>query len=294
VPKAFFKSINLLGDGLNIRPALAAWMADHPDYDVDILTLPDHIACIYDHMDLPLRVITDESQKESSYDFEHTFDCGDAYTVGEHEHIHEVQAYAKLLGYEIKQTSQQDGKNPDPDFKPSPLVFTPQEDEHESGLVLISPFSRSCSSQDGKGNPPNKMLPWHHWTKILMLLRTYGKIGVLGATDDRAPNDVPIGEEEYFCGLPLNRVALMLRDCRMLITIDSGVAHLAATQQTTGVELYPTCLSPSWAVPWESPNMMILTMNPAAIFVAQTTHGLRTAIDMLIARGKIKSNLFSG
>ena len=250
MPQALFISKNLIGDGLNISSALRAWYRSYADpaWQIDLLTHRDHAAVIYEHMGVLLRVIFD-APRLSDYFFQFDFDCSKAFALGEKSNKHIAECYAEMLGVGIAST------------KPT---FIPVEEEHEKDLILISPFSRSCSSQEGK--PPNKMLPWAKLGPIVAYLRTLGKIGVLGGPDDRAP--LEIEETEYYTGLPLNKVALMLRDCKMLFTVDNGMSHLAASQETRSIVLYPSCLKQSWITPKGNPNAAILHIDPVVVLSA--------------------------
>src|SRR5882724_2176800 len=204
--RALFISKNLIGDALNISPALRAWHAGHQDWKISLLTLPDQVAPLYYRMGVPLTVVTEDQKAE--FDFIFNFHCGQAFDLGQRFGMHITQCYGQMLGVEIESRCP---------------VYEPLEEDHEVDLVLVSLFSKSCSSQKG-GQPPNKMLPWDKAAKLIEMLRQLGKIGILAAdNDDRVPifkdSRYNIIENEYYRGLSLNKVALMLRDCKMLLTI---------------------------------------------------------------------------
>lgn len=283
MPKALFRSINLIGDGLCIRPALYVWHQQHLDWEIDLFTIKNHATIIYSHFGIPLNVITEESELRPPYDFEHTFNCSAGFALSDAQKVHMVQSYGTLLGVNVGDT---------------PTAYIPDEDDHEKDLVLLSPFSMSCTSQEKdengnlKGKPPNKMLPPFMWSQIVPLARSYGRIAVLGGPEDRMP--LQVGEEEYFTGIPLNTVALMMRDARLIITLDNGMAHLANTQKTPMVEFYPTCLGLHFMVPWKcKDHALILTVDPATAMTSQVVHGLRKGLDYLATKGMIKTHLFS-
>jgi ADP-heptose:LPS heptosyltransferase len=268
MPKALFKCCNLIGDALFASPILREWHKRNPDWEIDLQTLPDYIAQIYPHFGVPMNVVFEAD--ESKYDFVHVFDIGKAFTLGNQRSCHAVEGYGYgLFGDDFKAET----------LKPT---YIPEEEEHEKGLVLVSPFSRSCSSNSGQ--PPNKMLPWSHWLQIITMLRFYGDVGVLGGPKDRCP--LPISEDEYFTGLSLNHVALLLRDCRVLVTIDNGMAHLASSQEAPTIEFYPSCLGMHWAAPLGNPNLYIAQTNPATISVAQAVFVVRQGINQLLMKGR--------
>jgi len=272
--RALFKCCNLIGDALFASPILQQWHEKNPDFEIDLLTLPDHVAEVYRHFGVPLNVLFDADS--SKYDFYHNFDIGKAFSLGDAKKLHAVEAVGQILF------------GPDyiaPTLKP---IFIPDEEEHEKDLILISPFSRSCSSNQkdslGRSNPPNKMIQWPHWLQIVTLLRAYGSIGVLGGKDDHCP--LPIAEDEYYLNLSLNHVALLLRDCRMFVTIDNGMAHLASSQTTPTIEFYPACLAVRWAAPLGNPNLYIAQVDPANISVPQALYVVRSGIEALFLRRK--------
>lgn len=181
MPTALFVSINLMGDALNVAPALNTWMDEHPDWDVDLLTIDDYISVLYQGMvSRPIRIIP-YSEPRSRYDFEHTFDVNAAFTLGSIENLHIAEAYAKLLNVKV----------PLEKYK---LTFSYDEsrifgcnqtisNRIKKGLILFSPFSKSCSSN--KGGLPNKMIPFEKWVPIVHFLGSKYPLAVLGAADDK-------------------------------------------------------------------------------------------------------------
>lgn len=247
--KALFKSHNLLGDGLNIYPALAQWHKEHPDAEIFMECIPDYTQEIYTRMGLPVTVV-DKEAYNTMFDFYFDFNVNEAFRLADEQHLHITHAYAKMLDVPAKETIE--------GYRP---MFIPTEEEHEKDLILFSIFSKSCSSQQGK--TANKMLPWWKVDILLDYFKQFGKIGILGGPEDRAP--IKVAEEQYYTGLPLNKVALMLRDCKLLVTIDNGIAHLAASQKAKTLLLYPKCLNPTWIVPYGNPNMNVIQIDPATV-----------------------------
>jgi len=257
--RALFISQNLIGDGLNIYPALKSWWNTHQDWSIDLLTYPDHVSVIYEHMKIPLRVIYDASAE--GYDFSFSFDTNVAFRIGHENKVHIAKAYAIMLGVDIAPE----------DYR---LVFDPPEEEltdREKGLVIVSPFSKSCSSN--QGYPPNKMLPWGKWLPIIRFLRTLGPVGVIGSRTDRASGILEIPEDEYFTGLPLTRVAHILRRSKCVVTIDNGIAHMAASQLAKMVLFYPACLGTHWIIPLAPKDrlLQVIRMDPVSVDIVQLT-----------------------
>lgn len=244
--RALFHSTNLIGDALNISPALQAWFNEHRGWAIDFESMDDQVAKLYPRMGVPLRMVQPTGDYQSLYDFEFTFDVGKAFSLGEEHSCHIAEAYGVMLNVQVET------------LKPT---YIPWEEDHERGLILISPFSRSCAVHTT--GVPNKTLPEIKMYPVIEYLRTLGRIGILGGPDDRSP--LPISEEEYYTGLPLNTVALMMRDARLLVTIDNGMAHLGASQEVPEIVLYPSCLSQTWIAPVGNPNLRIMQMDPIKV-----------------------------
>lgn len=283
--RALFKSVNLIGDSLYVQPALEEWAKDHPDWQIDVLTIPNHVACLYEHFGIPnLRTIY---EPEPPYDFEHNFICGGdipgdtAFKVSDRRKCHIATSYGIMLGYELGRTGVSFIANKDEvvrDYfgnkfkaKGGETAYTERrvkfnvsdKDDHEKGLILCSMFSASCASQE-RCTPPkkaNKMISWLHWLAILPALRQRGRIAVIGGLKDRA--DVGLSEDEYMLGTDLETTARMMRDAKLLVTVDNGMGHLAATQQTPTLLFYPKALGLHYIVPSGNPNLRIYHMDPA-------------------------------
>jgi hypothetical protein len=199
------------------------------------------------------------------YDFEHTFQVNEAFSLGDRDKIHISKAYAKLLGVEIPDNVQ--------------VEYTPPEGDVLEGLVLLSMFSNSCACREGK--PPNKMITWAHWLPILALARQLGKIGVLGGKEDTSP--LPIEENEYLLGRPLPFIARTMKKAKLLITIDNGMGHLAATQSTPTILFYPACIGMNWIVPSGSHKLFLCQIDPTRLTVSDAVLIVRKGIQALLA-----------
>jgi len=282
--KALFESINLIGDALYISPALREWiirneigLAKNKYLDVTVLTLNDHVAPLYTGMVSDLMnekfktfsVIFDVPETEH-FDFRWKFDVNEAFKVSDRKKQHLAKSYADLLGIEIPATY----AALKPIFIPRDPIYWTSLDLPIKDAVLVSMFSASCTSRDKKtpGLPPNKMLPWDKWRMMLLELRKQypaHPIRVLGAPEDKIPDEldelcVQNGIEPMF-GIPLNELALIMRNAKLLVTIDNGMSHLAASQETPTFLMYPMCLGTHYILPIGNPNMVYVQMNPVTV-----------------------------
>lgn len=282
-PRALFTSRNLVGDTLYISPSLNVWHRQHPDYEIGILTNNDFVKPLYTRMGVPVSSIWDNDTlakdwlHEVSDTFEHNFDVSKAFLECGKRQCHLAEGYAALLGIEIPK-----GPRKYDHLKPI-MIPTPEEIEPDrQGLILVSMFSSSCSSRSGQ--EPNKMLPWKKWQPILRYLRTLNyPIKFLGAPNDRTPM-LDISEDEYMTGVPLNRLAHIMKSARLLVTLDNGMGHLAASQQTPTFLFYPRCLTTWFILPLGNPNLIYVHMDPVILDAAKATTALRQVAPALITR----------
>jgi hypothetical protein len=289
MPRALFTSKNLIGDALNVYPALAAWRAQHSEWAVDLLTLDGHAKCLYSGMGLDLNVITDmqacvESVERGPqvYDFQFVFDPGVAFAIGDAEKKHITECYAQMLNVQISSVA----------LRYTAVAWTAEDVDFLRNLpeevILLGMFSRSCASQQGK--PPNKMIPFYKWKPILRYLRTLEiPLRVLGALGDVAPG-LDFTAEEYLCGESLNRVALVMKEkAVLLVTIDNGMSHLGATQQVPTFLFYPACLGLHWIAPWGNPHLKVAHCDPAEVAPAAMLWALKQAVPKLLEVYKNKT-----
>lgn len=260
--RVLIKSNNLIGDSLYVSCAMKAYLEKYPDTEFTLITAENHITPLYRQFDLPITVETSIFPDKERI-FDEAFDLGagaggvlaDKVLHEEGKSFHLAQSFGRMMGVDVNDIR--------PTYRPiSP--YTQAGNECPDGVIFLSPFSMSCTSQDLRkpGMPPNKMLPWQTWSIMLRFLRTLGSpIKVLGAKENRAP--LPISEDEYYTGIPLNDVALSLQKCRMLITVDNGMHHLAATLLRPIVLYYPSVLPITFMGSTYNPNSVIIHMNPA-------------------------------
>jgi len=284
--KALFTSKNLIGDGLWISLALKAWWEKNKnEYDtVDILTLDDHVKTIYYGMGVPLRGMF-YGNNGLRYDFMHTFDVSKAFKLSDEKGQHVAESYADLLGVDIGRKA--DKSHLVPIYQPA----WPDEvvkdwvpfDLLDKRPILISMFSASCASR--KGERANKMLPWPKWLPILQKIRqTFpdNPIRFLGApTDIETP--YPFGATgmvqsgEWLLGIPLDRLAHIMRECLFVVTLDNGMAHMAASQGSREFIFYPRVLSTYYILPWGNKRMEFIHMDPSTLNPVQAVWALQNA-----------------
>lgn len=288
--KALFKSINLIGDALYVGPALSAWIKQQKEpVDIWFQTLDDHVAPLYEGMVRDLWLPGEHHvhtfgtvfnrPREIKFDFEHTFDVNAAFKLSDAKKQHLAKSYADLLGVEIG--------NEKSDLKPIYIPEIEWIEEYMKGCILISMFSASCTGRDPKCNYiPNKMLPFEKWIPMIEFLRSKFPgtlIRFLGAPTDLLPPEwdrkITADTNEYMLGIPLNRLALIMRSAKLLVTIDNGMSHLGASQEVPTFLMYPKALGLHYIMPIGNPNLVFVHMNPVNVSPDHLLHGLKFAVD---------------
>lgn len=290
--RVLFESKNLIGDALYIGPALRAWIKKQGlsslEDEIYLSTLDDHVTPLYQGMVrdmVNLKIVFERPAGE--FKFEHVFNVNRAFTLSDEKKQHIAQSYADLLRVDIGEAP----KCCKPIYIPELDPMEQAADELEmEGCILVSMFSASCASRGNPPAPANKMLPWPKW-KILLeeIRRAYPDrpIRFLGSPTDMIPNGDAMGivrPGEYMLGIPLNRLALIMKEAKLLVTIDNGMGHLAATQETPTWLMYPRCLGTHYIVPIGNPNLLsYVHMDPVAVSPTQLRFGLHYAIEKLEA-----------
>jgi ADP-heptose:LPS heptosyltransferase len=309
MPTALFTSKNLVGDSLCISAALRAWHKLHPEYEIDLLTNDDSVAELYQGMGVPLRVVftrdegfyqpvgelPGEPPTYKHYGFEFNFDVNKAFAICDTKKCHLAQGYADSLGVKIGDKPEDLGPFYDPDERDTELIHERDMawvDKVPQDTILIAPFSRSCTSHEGK--PPNKTLPWAKWKPILRFLRTLKRpIRVTGSANERA-DQLGFSEEEYLTGMPLRPLARAMKQGKisLVVCVDNGISHLTGSQKIPQILYYPLCLGLHYAVPWSNPYVVPIHIDPALVEPAQLLWSTKQVYSML-ERMKSEPSLLS-
>jgi ADP-heptose:LPS heptosyltransferase len=290
----YFRSVNLIGDALNISPAWRQWIKENchwnnngPNDEIYMQTLPDHTAPLYQGMVRDLvKIQTVFEKPEGEFDFQHTFNVNDAFALCDKNKCHIADAYAELLG--VKLTGANDRLKPT--YIPETFAISGDIgdiiDPEFKDNILISMFSASCTSRDPKIGIPNKCVPYIKWKPMFAYLRDRfpdTPIRILGAPTDRVPEEfesqLGIKQGEYMLGIPLNRLSLIMKSAKLLVSVDNGMGHLGASQETPTFLMYPSCLGVHYILPAGNPNLEYVQMNPVYVNPAQLLFGLKKAIE---------------
>lgn len=276
--KVLFKSKNLLGDSLQTTSVIEAFRQKYFPEVIDVLTDKQY-AVVFNriHPTIKSIVISEAEVDEDLYDFVFTFDISRAWRLGVINNIQANVAYGLLLGF---------------DLLPTVPIFNPLQEEVDEAkayavecpYVLFQPYSVSCSSWTNE--QANKRWTDEAWAE------TYKKVTqelgiavrVLGGPKDEKNYLIPgIAVEDHWFGLSLDKVAALQRYAVLVLTLDSGVAHLAASQCAHMLEFYPECLPSRWMSNLSNANGKIIHARPQSLPVDWVWNYVRSEIVLTLA-----------
>lgn len=106
-------------------------------------------------------------------------------------------------------------------------------------VVVIARHSLSCHSNAGDGTPANKCVANHHWHEVSIWLGRQGfQPLAIGAPSDARDARYAAWEGARAYDLPIRDVAALLAASHAVLSVDTGIRHLAAA---VGANLY--CVS---------------------------------------------------
>lgn len=269
--KAFFIGCNALGDTLCTTPAVRAFRKANPDVFIAYIAHnatycrvldgnPDVDLVIYNEylwlhgMDgfgiewfhsLPLEV----EQTSLLYHFDMNAVCSTEQAF--HQHI--ARGLAKTVGIPIQSVR--------------PVVRVTEDERRTARLLVRRPYvilSRHSNANprlpDGSGK---KDWPDENWRKLAESLnrRGFDVISVGSETDSRFAS--PHARDLH--GLPIKVLAALLEGAACLVTLENGIAHLAAAVDVPMVELYSTIVPLEWAYPAEMTHHDVIYEVPQSV-----------------------------
>ena len=106
-------------------------------------------------------------------------------------------------------------------------------------VVVVARHSASCHSNAGDGTPANKCVANRHWYEISVWLARQGfRPLAIGSPDDARDERYAQWEGVRAYDLPIRHVAALLAASHAVLSVDTGIRHLAAA---VGANLY--CVS---------------------------------------------------
>lgn len=181
---------------------------------------------------------------------------------------HMSEGYAHFLGVDLKG-----------ELHP-PMKWSCIEDNLPRTFFAVSPFSKSCSRHSGE--QPNKTLDDNKWEYIIRYLRRQGlPVKVIAGPKDLLQNcSVPLND--YFTAKNLYELEYFLKSCRLLISLDNGLGHIASVLDTPMISLWPKVSNHQFIAPRFSAKTAFVLMEPNQAQPSQLLCGIRQFAKVLL------------
>ena len=251
-----FCGVNLIGDALCTTPAVREWRLAHPDDYVLYVAQDQPISRILLKNPSVDRVRFDEGAKVRSmrgygnFTKRHLFDVSKAWDYGIPRRIHMAQAYGVLAGIGVGSCR--------------PVLRLVDAERAEAAphipsgrFVVVCPHSVS-STVETADRGGNKLWGDSKWIELFPILHEMGfAIVSLGGPQDPKfyPDDDSAVTEIH--NLPIRVAAAVMERADYVVTLDSGLAHIAAALDKNVVEIYPRLLPIEWVRPHTTHNRVI-------------------------------------
>lgn len=162
--------------------------------------------------------------------------------------LHISEGYARMLGVKLDT------------IVPTTEWERVDATERLDPFILISPFSRSCSSHSGQ--PANKTLDDWKWEHIIRSLRKQNlPIKVLAGQNDYLKK-CSVSIHDYITCPDLYSLELTLKSSKLLVTLDNGIGHVAAALNLPMIYLWPKVSNLEFIAPVWNKNAKYLMMTP--------------------------------
>lgn len=173
-----------------------------------------------------LTSVTVGTKPEGPWDAEIPMDCSAAFQWG-HTHGKTIaEGFGSLLGVEVKGLQYTYVLTPEERAAGAALA---QELGGGKPVVLVARHSASCASNDPRIRVPNKCVPNRIWVEVANWLLAQGTVPIAIGSPKEA-KDIRYqpwpGPKLY--GHPIREVAGLLAAGRAVLSVDTGIRHLAA------------------------------------------------------------------
>ena len=268
--KAIFLGLNALGDTLCTTPALHAFRRLHPDaMIVCVVQAAPFCHVLDDNPDIDLLIYNEQlyfnGMPEQTADWIRTLpidltggatlyrlDLKLACTTNEAFRQHISYRFAELVRVEIESSR--------------PFIFL--NAAHRRAVSALMPRPYVIFSMTSVSNPERedkrgrkKEWPLERWTELAARILADGEfdVAVIGSERDAR---VSIPGVRMLYGLPIKVVAALLENAACVVTLESGIGHLASAVGARTVEIYSNMMPPEWARPADLSRFRILYGDP--------------------------------
>jgi ADP-heptose:LPS heptosyltransferase len=162
-----------------------------------------------------------------------------------------------------------------------PVIAVNELERRAARMLTVGPYVvlswhsvTNPKREDGSGH--RKDWPMDRWQTLVHRLVESGlEVFVVGSERDPfpiMPNITPL------YGLPIKVVAALLEQARCVVTLENGIAHLAAAVDAPMVEIYSDMMPKEWAFPAEATACKVLYGNPYDASLNQVWEAIQEVI----------------
>lgn len=255
--KTLIVNHNLLGDSLILNPAIREYKKEHPDEQLIFLLGPEQYNPIHENNPNVSQIMYSKSQEEiAAIKEKYKFAKGKMTELsnGMKVYVADISRAFAWCRMHPKIGSSKSGKAKvilphlcegiadqlEVKLENNYYDITLTQEEVDKGIeyldskypgkpvIICASLSRSCTSRSDKpeeqGWPANKMLSARVWKEVIKKLEDkYHFVFVASPTEDLLEIDAP-----WEVGLDIRLVASMCKNADLVISIDTGIAHVTA------------------------------------------------------------------
>ena len=241
---------NLLGDSLMTTPTTLAIYDKHNKPEITMYVKDDWCKSANYRLGIPIKLVHTPVEDMSEYDLVYDYNIPKAHKMSGVHNLGCVYTMSIMAGVPLKTFI--------------PVYITPEESiaKAPAGLVLFNPYSKSCASHSGL--PPTTRWRDDRWAELYSLMKkTYDGINIkiLGGKGDYIIPGIP--EEDHMLGLDLDSTAAIFYRSLLVVSISTGLCHLAVSQKANVIDLYPSrSLHTNWASYLQHPDYRMISSYP--------------------------------
>lgn len=233
----YLTSCSLLGDLLLQTPAIRALRVHDPEAWITYLhgTEKNSGVLLHHNPDLDCLNCWPQEQIEAfladlgPQDKLVRMDCTAAYTWGQENNRTLAEGFGPQLGVDVQDLRYRYVVTPDEARKGKELV---QQLGQGKPVVFVARHSASCSSNDPHVRHPNKCVSNEVWVKVAKWLQREGFVPIaVGAEHEAQDSRYREWPGERLYGQPLRTLAGALQASHAVLTVDTGIRHLASAVQ---------------------------------------------------------------
>lgn len=286
--KAIFIGHNAFGDTLCTTPVVRAYRRANPDAFVVYITHWAQYCFVLDgNTDIDLVLYNDQMLFRGLENFSsewlhtlpidldepanvHRLDLKLVCTTEEAFQSHISWAFSKLLGIPIESAR--------------PIVCVDEWERRAARHYVRRPyvmFSMTSNSNphrnDGKAGG-RKNWPQERWLELAEKIGSWGDFDVIATGAEREiRRRTPLWRNLY--GLPVKVLAALMEEAACVVTLENGVAHLAAAVDAPTVQIYSDLVPLGWALPEDVSRWTHFYGDPHEVSVDMVAEAVRTTVN---------------